>query len=552
MLRALTVRNFAIISELELKPGAGLNVFTGETGAGKSILIEALGFLLGARAASSWLRHGSQRMSVEGVFDAEDLPAALRGGPRSRGGAVTFRRELDAAGKTRASVDGQPVASAALARIGEGLVDFHGQHEHQTLLKNAVQLDCLDAYAGLGKQREQLAGLYGDWAEAAAGLESARMSDAERRQRIEFDRFQLQEIDAAKLRPGEEEELEAGLPLMKNADRIRNLSDSAYGLLYAAEDAALTNLQKAQRVMDDLSRYDDSLRAGRDNLESARLAVEDVARELHALRDRVDADPARLDSMIKRQDEIARLKKKYGATVEEVLARREHLAGELDRLENSQKRIEDLEAALAEARRKLHAACAKIHKARAAAAGKLEIALLKELKVLGMPQAGFNVSVELEEERCTAAGADTVEFLLAPNPGEPLKPLRTVASGGELSRVMLALKTVFAGADAVPVLVFDEIDAGVGGAVARCVGERLAALGRRHQILCVTHLAQVACFAPAHFHVAKETADGRTSVRVERLDGGRRLETVARMLGGRAPTEASRTHARELLENSTI
>ncbi|MFA6002555.1 MAG: AAA family ATPase, partial [Elusimicrobiota bacterium] len=407
MLRSLIVRNFAIISELEIAPGAGLNVFTGETGAGKSILIEALGFLLGARASASWLRQGSSRMSVEGSFDAEDLPAALRGGLRPSAGTVIFRRELDASGKTRASVDGQPLTNAALAALGEGLVDFHGQHEHQTLLKNSVQLDSLDAYAGLEKQRGQLAGWHRAWTEAAAGLSAARMSDAERQQRIGFDRFQLQEIDAAKLRPGEEEALEADLPLLKNADRIRNLADTAYGLLYAAEDAALANLQKAQRAMDDLSRFDESLRSGRDDLESARAAVAEVARGLHALRERVDADPARLDSMIKRQDELARLKGKYGITVAAVLARREELAVELERLENSQKRIEDMEAALEAARRALHAACAKLHKARAAAARKFEAALLQELKVLGMPHAEFSVSVELEEDRYTAAGSDT-------------------------------------------------------------------------------------------------------------------------------------------------
>ena len=463
---------------------------------------------------------------------------------------MVVRRELDAAGKTRASVNGHPAQVCALAAFGEGLVDFHGQHEHQSLLKPAFQLEALDAFAGLEDRRAELAERHRDWVRAGAELDSARLSDAQRQSRIEFARFQLGEIDAARLRPGEEEELEASLPLMKNADRVRNLADSAYGLLYEGEGAALENLQKAGRGIEELCRYDESLNETRASLEAARAALEDAARRLADLRGRVDADPARLDTLIRRQDELARLKRKYGVTIAEVLSKREELVAELDRLENSQKLLADLEIAREESGRKLAAACGRIHKLRAAAARKLETALAEELKVLGMPHARLSVAVELEEGRFTATGADEVEFLLAPNPGEPCKPLRAIASGGELSRVMLALKTVFAGSDRAAVLVFDEIDAGIGGTVARCVGQRLAQLGRTHQILCVTHLAQVACFAPSHFHVAKEAAAGRTSVSVERLDGSRRLETVARLLGGRDATVASRRHAQELLDRT--
>ena len=554
MLRSLRVRDFAIISELNLEPGRGFNVFTGETGAGKSILIEALGFLLGARATTAWLRAGASRLSVEGKFDPDDFSTALREQFQIGSAPVAVRRELDASGKSRASLNGRPAGVAVLAAFGEGLVDFHGQHEHQSLLKPAAQLEALDAFAGLGRKREELAGLHRAWVKASADLDSARLSDSERRQRIEFDRFQVQEIDAAKLRPGEDEELEADLPLLKNADRIRNLADAAYGLLYAGESSALQALQKSVRTVEELCRFDESLRQGRDELETASIAVDEVARRLGELRRRVGADPARLDALLGRQDALARLKKKYGATVTEVLAKREELAAELDLLENSQKMIADLEAGQTETRRGLAAACGRMHKLRATAAKKLETSLAKEIKVLGMPHARICVSVEAVEERFAASGGDEVEFLLAPNPGEPIKPLRSIASGGELSRVMLALKTVFAGeagGASVPVLVFDEIDAGIGGTVARCVGERLAALGRCRQILCVTHLAQVACFAPTHFHVSKETAGGRTSVRVERLNGGRRLEAVAQLLGGRAATEASRKHAQELLESST-
>ena len=552
MLRSLDVRDFAVISELRVDPAAGLNVFTGETGAGKSILIEALGFLLGARAAADWLRAGASLLSVEGVFDAADFPAALREQFQIGAQPAVVRRELDKAGKTRASINGRPAGVAALAAFGERLVDFHGQHEHQSLLKPATQLETLDAFAGLAEPRRALAQLHADWIRAGAQLDSARLSDAERRNRSEYLRFQIGEIDAAKLRAGEEAELEASLPLLKNADRVRNLADSAYGLLYEGETAALAGLQKAGRTLEELCRYDESLAETRQSLEAAAAAVDEAARRLADLRGRVEADPAKLDALIRRQDELARLQKKYGAAAADILARREELAGELDRLENSSRTQEDLTAALAQARRKLAAAAGRLHKLRSAAAGKLETALSRELQVLGLPQARLGVSVVLEEDRFTATGSDEVEFLFAPNPGEPSKPLRSIASGGELSRIMLALKTVFAGADRAGVLVFDEIDAGIGGTVARCVGQKLAELGRTRQILCVTHLAQVACFAPTHFHVVKESAGGRTSVRVERLGEARRLEAVARLLGGRAATEASRRHAQELLESSQI
>ena len=351
MLRSLRIRDFAIISELNLEPGRGLNVFTGETGAGKSILIEALGFLLGTRATTAWLRAGASRLSVEGIFDPGDFSTALRGQFQVGSAPAAVRRELDASGKSRASLNGRPAGVAVLAAFGEGLVDFHGQHEHQSLLKPAAQLEALDSFAALGRKREELAGLHRAWVEATAELDSARMSDSERRRRIEFDRFQVQEIDAAKLRPGEEAELEADLPLLKNADRIRNLADSAYGLLYAGGSSALEALQKSVRVLEDLSRFDESLRQGRDELETACIAVDEVAHRLGELRRRVGADPARLDALLGRQDELARLKKKYGATVAEVLAKREELAAELDRLENSQKRIADLEASQTAARR---------------------------------------------------------------------------------------------------------------------------------------------------------------------------------------------------------
>lgn len=551
MLRRLKVANFAVVERVELDLPSGFIAFTGETGAGKSILLEALGFLLGARGSSSWLRTGAERLEVEGTFDAADLPADLRERYKVTGGTFVARRELDAAGKTRAMIHAQSAPVAALAALGEAFADFHGQHEHQALMKPSVQLDLLDAYAGLDAERAALAEAHARWSALSARLSASQMSEEERRRRVELLRFQLEEIDAAKPKLGEEEELEERLPRLKNAERLRGFADSAYGLLYAEEDAALARLMKAERALSELAKIDPAAGRLQGELEAARLSIDAVAHEIGDYRDRATADPAALDALLTRQETLSRLKKRHGPTLADVLATRERLASELDGLENADARLEETKKELAAAEKALAKLCDQVHDLRVKAAKKLDAAVLKELKVLGMPHSRFACAVEMEEGNWSRTGADAVEFLLAANPGEPPRPMKSVASGGELSRVMLALKTAFAKADRTPLLVFDEVDAGIGGEVAAAVGEKLAALGKGRQVLCVTHLPQVACRAKTHFHVAKEVVSGRTRVRLERLDGERRLETVALMLGGRAATPASRKHAQELLENAT-
>ena len=553
MLRRLTIKNFAIIDEQTLELEPGLNVLTGETGAGKSILIEALGFLLGARASSSWLRTGAARLEVTGWFDKDDFPKEVAAQFKLAESPVMVRRELDASGKTRAIINSQSAPVATLAALGDRLVDFHGQHEHQTLLKPAVQLDLLDRFGGYDDETSAVAAAFDRYAAIQAQLASSQMSEEERRRRIESARFQLQELSEANLRAGEEEELETSLPRLKNAERLKGFAAGAYEGLYEQEGSALSTLLKAERALVELSRVDPSedVRKMHGRLEEARLALDEVAHELGAYRDRLDVDPAKLDGILSRLDALSRLKKKYGQTVELMIEFRDKTADELKRMENAAQTSGELEKELAAAERQLGLVCEVLHAARRKAAKKLEALLLKELKVLGMPNAEFSVAVEMEEGRYARTGSDAVDFLLAPNPGEPLKPVKAIASGGELSRVMLALKTVFAKADRVPTLVFDEVDAGIGGSVARAVGEKLAGLGRARQVLCVTHLPQVACFGRAHFWVGKQAVGGRTKVSVERLEGGKRLEALALMLGGREATAASRKHAKELLEAST-
>jgi DNA repair protein RecN (Recombination protein N) len=549
MLRRLKVLNFAVAEKVEVELGAGFTALTGETGAGKSILLEALGFLLGARGSSAWLRSGAERLEVEGVVDASDIPADLRRELDIAGKTVELRRELDSTGRTRAMIAGRPAPVAALIRVGEHFADFHGQHESRTLLKAASQLELLDRFGGLEAERAALESAHAAWSGLKARLEASSLSEAERERRADILRFQLEEIDDAKLRMGEDEELEERLPRLKNAERLRSLADSAYALLYAEENAAVARLLKAARAVSELAKIDPAAGSLQSELESARISADSVARELGAYRETVSADPAALDALLSRQDAIARLKRKHGLTLADVLAARERLAAELDGLVNADAHLEKTRKELAAAEKELARLADDAHDKRVKAAKKLDSSALKELKVLGLPHARFSCSVEMEEGNWNKTGADTVEFLLAPNPGEPPRPVKTAASGGELSRVMLALKTAFAKADRTALLVFDEVDAGIGGEVAHAVGERLAALAKGRQVLCITHLPQVACFAQTHFHAVKDVAAGRTRLRVDRLDGEGRLEAVATMLGGK-PTGASRKHAQELLETS--
>ncbi|MBI3550152.1 MAG: DNA repair protein RecN [Elusimicrobia bacterium] len=536
-----------MISELKLELSSGLNVFTGQTGAGKSILIEALGFLLGARGSLDWLRSGEQRLEVTGVFDAADFSKETLSGLKVQEKTVAVRRELDASGKTRAFIHNQTVNLSVLSEIGDSLIDFHGQHEHQTLLKPSLQLDFLDAFGGLEELREKLGEAYAKWTRLVEEQKSLQLSDEERLRRLDLYRFQVNEIDEVALKAGEEEEFEALLPRLKNAERLKMLSQQAYGLLYDQEGSVQENLLKAERAVEELVRLDAALAPDQDALAQARAQVQDVATRLTAYRDKLE-DPDRIDEIHTRLDRIGRLKKKYGATVADILAYRERIATELAWLEDSSARTAELESALNEAQKALAKLCGQAHKSRMAAASKLSEKIAAEIRGLGMAGARLSVSVEMEEDRFGPTGSDAVEFLISPNEGEPLKPLKSIASGGELSRIMLALKTVLARADRVRILVFDEVDTGVGGEVGRAVGKRLADVSRSHQVLCVTHLPQVACWAANHFQVSKDVQGGRTFALVECLEGDRRLEAIARMLGGKEATAVSRKHARELLE----
>lgn len=549
MLKTLEVRNFAVISELKLALAPGLNVFTGQTGAGKSILIEALGFLLGARGSVDWLRSGAPKLEVTGRFSAARLPKALKALHHVEKDEFTLRRELDSSGRSRASIDGKPLTNAALSAIGEALLDFHGQHEHQSLMKTSQQLELLDAFGGLAPLREKISAAYAGWTELQEKRKSMELSEEERLRRVDLYRFQVKEIDAARLSVDEEAEIEAVLPRLKNSGKIADLSAQAYALLSDEEGSVDEKLNKVERLIDSLVQLDPSLGEDQASLKDARAKLSELSAKLSDFQN-AETGGGSLDELLSRLDLINKLKKKYGATVADVLAFHDKAKSELAWLEDASAKTAELEKEEAKLKKALDRLCSEAHDARMAAASKLSAKVNAELKGLGLASAKFSISVELEEGFVGPTGSDHVEFLIAPNPGEPLKPLKSIASGGELSRVMLAVKSIIAKNDLVDILVFDEVDAGVGGEVGRAVGRRLAELGRTHQVLCVTHLPQVACFASSHFHVSKEVAQGRSFVKVEDLQGDKRIHAIAVMLGGHELTTASKKHAQELLEAS--
>ncbi|NLO91288.1 MAG: DNA repair protein RecN [Elusimicrobia bacterium] len=548
MLASLSIKNFAIVQSLSLRPSRGLNVFTGETGAGKSVLIEALGFALGERSYAEMLRSGERRAEVEAVFEFPAAQARKLGLPEAR---LALRRELDSAGKTRAWINGSPATVSALAALGDRLVDFHGQHEHQSLLKKQNQLELLDAYGGHEKERGTIAGLWREKADISSRIDALKMSAQDRERMLELYRYQLQELRGAELRPGEDAEIDAALPRYKNMEKLRALSEEAYELLYGAENAACAGAGRAVRLLQDLASLDEGAADLSAAASSGLTQLEEAARELSSYKDSLGVDPQKLDELLSRQHKLDGIKKKYGGTVEAALARAQELERQLSGLENFDGNLQELEKAQQANLKKLQAACAALHDKRHKCAAKMSREVQAQIKPLGFPEVRFSVSVEYEEGAVGENGADDVEFLFSGNPGSPLKPLRGIISGGEMSRVMLGIKTVFAQADGTPVLVFDEVDAGVGGVVGGCVGEKLRQAAADRQIFCVTHLAQVAANGAAHFSISKQAAGGGTSVSITSLDGDSRVQELARMMGGKSGfSKAGLAHARELLKAS--
>ncbi len=554
MLKELHVRNYAVIDDLRIELQPGLNVLTGETGAGKSLIVGALSLLLGERASSELVRAGEDRALVEGVFDCSRAPELVRmceeQGIEVEGDWLILRREVLREGRNRAWVNGSAATAGLVRQLGQSLVDLHGQHEHQALLRREAQRDILDAFAGAtdaahrtGEAHSRLVGLRARIAETRAEAKATR-------ERADFLAFRALEIESAGLVPREDETATLEARRLEHSEELIELSAALHSAVYGDDGALVEGLGSLSRKVDDLVRIDPTAAEIEALYSDSRTALQELGRRLSTYRDAVEHDPQRLAELRERLDLIHHLKHKYGDTVEEVLAAGRTAREELDRADRS---VLDLDAlALEEARaiEELAREAETLSALRKASADRLESEVTGLLDELGM--AGGRFCVRLEElAELGSHGAERVEFQVSLNPGFPPGPLARVASGGELSRVMLALKTVLAEVDGVPSLVFDEIDSGVGGRVAQRVAERLAMVAGNHQVFAITHLPQIASRASVHLYVEKIQEEGLASARVRTLEGEERVEELARMLGGDPDRETSLRHAAELLSDSS-
>lgn len=544
VLRYLRIKDFAIIDLLTIDFEPGLNVLTGETGAGKSIIVDALGLALGERAHPDMMRAGRDETSIEACFDLPDRSPLEKLGIHPDD-ILILRRSLYPSGRSRAFINDTSVNVQTLLEFGRSLVDIHGQHEHQSLLSNENQRTILDAFGKLGGERSEVERLFHGVQALVKELSIYRSDAKEKAQRIDLLGFQVNEIDSAALQPGEKEALIGEKAILSNLARLNELTDSTYNLLYSGDGSSNEKLSMAVALLKEASRTDGGLSGILQLLESALPLVEDAAVSLRQYKGNYDADPGRLDFVEERLELIKKLERKYGEGVDGILRHREDAAKELQRISLSDEKVKELESELEGKERRLCESAAGLSARRKETSEKVEGAVRFELKELAMEKAEFRIDIKPDE--ISASGADSVEFLFSANKGEPVKPLGRAASGGELSRIMLALKGILAESDSVPVLIFDEVDAGIGGATAKSVGARLKRLGKKRQVLCITHLAQIAAMADNHIMVEKEDRREGVCVKLKRLLPPQREEEIARMLSGKV-TDASKRHARELLE----
>jgi DNA repair protein RecN (Recombination protein N) len=551
VLTELRIRNFALIDRLSVQLGPGLNVLTGETGAGKSIIVGALSLLLGERASSEVVRAGEERASIEGVFEVEGRDEVARlldeRGIEAEGGVLVLKREVAAEGRSRAWVNGTPATASLLGELGRMLVDLHGQHEHQTLLRRDEQRAILDAYAGNGALVARVRAGHA----AVAGLrrEAAELERRRREalQRGDFLRFQADEIEAAALRSGEEESLEEEARRLSHSAELTSLSGALYDTLAGSNGAIVASLAQLNRGLEQLIRIDPSQEAARELFDTAYYAVQELGERMERYAQTVEHDPARLEEIRRRQDLIFRLRTKYGGTVEEVVEVGRAARAELDLVDGAGFELGVLQKRVDAAAEELGRLAAELSARRTDAAGRLAGEVNHVLPELGMEAGRFEAAC-LPLGEPGPAGAEEIEFRVSLNRGFEPRALSFVASGGEMSRIMLALKTILARQDAVPTLVFDEVDAGIGGRVALQVGEKMREVAGSHQVFAITHLPQIAARANVHLRVSKAERGGRTATEVDTLADDERVREIARMLGGDPESAVSLEHARELLE----
>jgi len=561
MLSDLIIKNFAIIDQIQARFGPGLNTLTGETGAGKSILVDAINLLLGTRASSEMIRTGREEASVEAFFDLGEgrkVPLLKNLGLRESEG-LQVRRLIHHSGKSRAFLNGTPITLHMLEELGEELIHVYGQHEHQHFLDPLRHIDILDTTGGLLARRAQFQEVFARWAKAASELGDLISRQKQRLERIEFLAFQSGEISRASPKPGEDQELAGERSRLVHAEKLHSIAHFGSEILYGESGSVAERLKSTLQRLKDGAKVDPALGPLAASIESILFQSQDVASSLRAYREKVYFDPKRLEAIESRLDELNRLKKKYGPSLDDVLACKEKIDGERKTLGSLEESISQWEKAAAEEFSRAAELARDLSSKRKGMARDLAAKLEKELSTLGMKKVRFRIEVHPEEgnetgggprPRLNEKGMDRVEFLLSPNPGEDLKPLAKIASGGELSRIMLAMKRIFAEESSVGTLIFDEVDAGIGGGIAEIVGRKLKEISRQHQVFCITHLPQIACFADSHYRVSKKESGGRTYVEVKELTDEERPEEIARMLGGVRITDKTLEHAREMLKNA--
>jgi DNA repair protein RecN (Recombination protein N) len=552
MLVSLRIRNLALIDDLTWELGPGFNTLTGETGAGKSILIDALNLLLGERADKTLIRSGADACTVEAELQLRDAASAQEintlleesGAEPCDHRALLLKRTVSAAGANRQFINGSPVPLQALKALGDRLVDVHGPHDHQSLLANEKQAELLDAYGKQGPMRDTCAEAYRALRQVEQERSALEMSESDREQRVALLQHQVGEIQGAQLKPGEDEQLDNDYRAASHAQNIVEQARVIADLVNEAEGSVMTQLAQVERALNAWQRMDASIADVEELNRSAIAQLSELLQAVQSRAERVDLNPEQLRQLEDRLNLVQSLKRKYGGSIDNVLAFGEKAAHQLAALVDRGKSQAELAAREKEARTVLEAAASRLTTARKKIARPLAEKIAQELRGLGFKKASFAIEITPASQP-GPAGADHVEFIFAPNPGEAARPLRAIASSGEMARVMLAVKTTLAEVDEVPILIFDEVDANVGGETAAQVGKKLRSLGKSHQVLCITHLPQVAAQGASHFAVEKKTKQGRTLTELTRLDGPAREQELARMLGGQ--TEASRALARSQL-----
>jgi len=551
MLASLQVRDFAIVDRISVELDSGMTVLTGETGAGKSILVDALGLVLGERGNAQLVRPGAKRAEFSAEFDVTALPAVrdwLDERSLDADDACLLRRVIGEDGRSRAWINGNAVTLSQLQEIGEMLVDIHGQHFHQSLARKPVQRELLDHFGGLADDVQRTSEAYASWQAIEERLRKLRDDDAERAARIDLLRFQVGELDALDLKDGEVDELQSERRRLQHGGKLAAGVATALGALYEAESADANSLvAAAARALEPLAEWDERLVPAIELVDSAGIQIREAAELLSRYAETLDSDPERADAVEDRLAAAQAAARKHRVEPSALPAQREKLSRELDEMENAAEVSASLETAATRARKSYLAEADSLSKKRRRAAGKLGARVTEAMQGLGMQGGRFEIALDADRDHARAHGIDDIRFEITANPGQPLQALSKIASGGELSRMSLAIQVIASDGSRIPTMVFDEVDSGVGGGVAEMVGRRLAELGASRQVLCVTHLPQVASLATTHFRIAKVSDSKSTRTQVARLDHEERVQELARMLGGVEITRKTLDHAAEML-----